>query len=70
MGERPVHFVVTPPSIQFPLGWLLLTLTPASMQVQYRPYPLPDISEQSRTAGVGSDWRAGDPAWQDFTVVF
>ncbi len=70
VGERPVHFVVTPSSIQFPLGWLLLTLTSSSMQVQYRPYPLPDISEQSRRAGVGSDWRAGDPAWQDFTVVF
>lgn len=70
VGENPIHFIVTPSSIQFPLGWLYLTLTPASLHVQYRPLPLPELAERSRTAGVGSDWRAGDPAWHDFTVAF
>lgn len=68
IGQSPVCFVVAPSLIQFPLGWLLLTLTPESLRVQYRPLPLPDLSERSRAAGDGSDWRSGDPAWQDFTV--
>jgi hypothetical protein len=65
---NPIRFVVTPSLIQYPLGWLLLTLTPASLRVQYRPLPLPELSERSRTAGVGSDWRTPDPAWQDFLI--
>jgi len=68
VGAHPVHFIVAPSLIQFPLGWLHLNLTPASLQVQYRPLPLPALSEQSRVAGVGSDWRAGDPAWHNFTI--
>ena len=68
VGDKPIRFVVAPSLIQYPLGWLLLTLTPTSLRVQYRALPLPELSEQSRTAGVGSDWRTPDPAWQDFTV--
>ncbi len=68
VGGRPVRFVVTPSLIQYPLGWLLLTLTPASLRVQYRPLPLPELSEHSRSAGAGSDWRTPDRAWHDFTV--
>jgi len=66
--SEPITFVVAPSLIQYPLGWLLLTLTPASLRVQYRALPLPELSEHSRIAGVGSDWRTPDPAWLDFTV--
>lgn len=68
VGGRPIRFVVTPSLIQFPLGWLLLTLTPASLRVQYRPLPLAELSERSRSAGAGSHWRTPDPAWHDFTI--
>ncbi|MBI3959770.1 MAG: metallophosphoesterase [Chloroflexi bacterium] len=68
VGNQPVRFVVTPSLIQFPLGWLLLTLTPSSLRVQYRPLALPELSERSRSAGAGSHWRTPDPAWHDFTV--
>lgn len=68
VGGRSIPFVVAPSLIQYPLGWLLLTLTADSLRVQYRTLPLPELSERSRTAGTGSDWRAGDPAWQDFVV--
>lgn len=68
VGGKPIPFVVAPSLIQYPLGWLLLTLTTDSLRVQYRALPLPELSEHSRTAGAGSDWRMGDPAWQDFTV--
>ncbi|RLT33001.1 MAG: hypothetical protein DWI57_18000 [Chloroflexi bacterium] len=68
VGDQPARFVVTPSLIQFPLGWLLLTLTPTSLRVQYRPLPLPELSQRSRTAGAGSDWRTPDPAWHDFTI--
>lgn len=68
VGAHPVHFVVTPSLIQFPLGWLELTLTSAALRVRYRPLPLPDLAERSRNAGAGSGWRAGEKAWQDFTV--
>jgi len=69
VGNKTVSFVVAPSLIQYPVGWLLLTLTPASLRVQYRLLPLPELSERSRIAGVGSDWRIPDPAWHDFTVA-
>lgn len=68
VGAKPIRFVVAPSLIQYPLGWLLLTLTPAALRVQYRALPLPELSEQSRSAGVGSDWRTPDPAWLDFRI--
>jgi len=68
VGGKPVRFVVAPSLIQYPLGWLLLTLTPTSLRVQFRPLPLPELTERSRSAGVGSDWRMPDPAWQDFAI--
>lgn len=67
IGHHPVTFVVAPSLIQFPLGWLLLTLTAESLRVQYRPLPLPELSERSRAA-EGSDWRGNNPDWHDFTV--
>lgn len=68
VGEKSIPFIVTPSLIQYPLGWLLLRLTDDTLRVQYRALPLPELSERSRTAGTGSGWRAGDPAWQDFTM--
>ncbi len=68
VGKRSISFIVAPSLIQYPLGWLLLTLTSASLRVQYRALPLAELSEQSRTAGVGSDWRTPDPAWLDFRI--
>lgn len=69
LGNNPVCFVVTPSLIQFPLGWLLLTLLPAGLRVQYCPLPQPELSERSRSAGTGCDWRAGHPAWHDFQIA-
>jgi 3',5'-cyclic AMP phosphodiesterase CpdA len=68
VGGKSIRFVVAPSLIQYPLGWLLLTLTAGALRVQYRALPLPELSEHSRTAGIGSDWRTPDRAWLDFTV--
>jgi len=69
VGGKPICFVVAPSLIQYPLGWLLLTLTNDKLRVQYRALPLTELSEHSRLAvDNGSEWRAGEPAWQDFTV--
>ncbi|MCL4832636.1 MAG: metallophosphoesterase [Caldilineaceae bacterium] len=69
LGHSPVSFVVAPSLIQFPLGWLLLSLSPRVLRVQYRALALAELSERSRLAGSTSDWRAGDPAWQDFSIA-
>ncbi|MFZ1754991.1 MAG: metallophosphoesterase [Caldilineaceae bacterium] len=68
VGGQLIPFVVAPSLIQYPLGWLLLTLSPSSLRVQYRPLPLAELSERSRTAGSGSAWRTPDPAWHDFLI--
>jgi len=68
VGPHAVCFVVAPSLTQFPLGWLMLTLKSGSLYVKYRPLPLPELSQRSRTAGAGSAWRAGDPAWHDFVI--
>ena len=68
VGNQPIRFVVAPSLIQYPLGWLLLTLSAGALRVQYRALGLPQLSEQSRMAGAGADWRAGDAAWQNFSV--
>ncbi len=68
VGNRSIPFIVTPSQIQYPLGWLLLTLTPATLHVQYRPLPLPELSERSHAAVSGHNWREPDPQWFDFPV--
>lgn len=68
VGGRNVWFVITPAVVEYPLGWLLLTLTPGRLRVQLRSLDMPDLLALTRDAGDGQAWRAGEPAWRDFTI--
>lgn len=68
LGGRASHFVVAPALIEYPVGWLHLTLTPSLLRVELRSLPLPHLIEQTRASGEGQGWRAGPPAWRDFTI--
>ncbi|RME52113.1 MAG: hypothetical protein D6790_19015 [Caldilineae bacterium] len=57
VGGHPVHFIVNPSLIQYPLGWLLLTFQEKEMTVQYRPLPLPALRAHSLEAAPDSTWR-------------
>lgn len=68
VGGQPCWFIVTPAIVQYPVGWLALTLTPQTVRVQLRLLPLPALIEQARVSGDGQTWRAGKPDWHDFTI--
>jgi 3',5'-cyclic AMP phosphodiesterase CpdA len=68
LGSGTCWFVVLPAIICYPLAWLQLDLTPASVQVRLKRLPLPELTELSRTQGEGHEWRAGQPEWHDFTI--
>ncbi len=68
VGDHPCWFVVIPSTVEYPLGWMDLTLSPESLHVKLRMLPLPELAEKTRTSGEGQDWRAGEPEWQDFTI--
>ena len=38
VGQRPCHFIVMPAIIEYPLGWLQLTLPPSLYKYPYRFY--------------------------------
>lgn len=69
IGGRPVHFIINPALIQYPLGWLHLALSSEVLEIRYHPLPLPALSERSRTAGKGSDWRCNPNAAKPFQVM-
>ena len=59
---------MVPAIICYPLAWLQLDLTPASVQVRLKRLPLPELAELSRIQGEGHAWREGRLEWQDFTI--
>lgn len=67
VGDQLVRFVITPPLILYPLGWLLLTLNAEALHILYRPLPLPDLATRSRDSGAGQGWRLPESAGE--TVV-
>ena len=68
VGEREVWFVVQPAIIEYPLAWLQLTLSPEAVQVKTAPLPLPELADISLEVGEDRRWRAGVPAWQEFSI--
>lgn len=68
LGGRTIHFVVAPALIEYPLGWLRLSLSPGRLHVELRSLPLPPLLELTRDSGSGQEWRAGPPAWRSFTL--
>jgi 3',5'-cyclic AMP phosphodiesterase CpdA len=68
VGGRNVWFIIAPAVMEYPLGWLHLTLTPGRLRVQLRSLDLPDLLDLTRDAGNGQAWRAGEPEWRDFTI--
>jgi 3',5'-cyclic AMP phosphodiesterase CpdA len=68
-GDNPCSFFVCPAIIQYPLGWLAVTLSTQQMRVQLHSLPLPDLCRLALDSGEGQAWRAGRRAWHDFTIA-
>ena len=73
--DSTCHFIVTPAVIEFPVGWLDLTLADGCLHISLRQLPLPDLIERSRDGRPGDDgasqeWRAGRPEWRDLVIDF
>ena len=68
VADGSCWFVVIPSTVEYPLGWMNLTLLPGSLDVRLHTLPLPDLAEKTRTSGAGQDWRAGRPEWRKFTI--
>lgn len=65
---NPCTYVVMPSIVEYPVGWLLLTLTPYTLNIELKMLPLPHLQKQSLQSGDGQQWRAGKPEWQNFTI--
>lgn len=68
VGGRNVWFIIAPAVVEYPLGWLFLTLTPGRLRVQLCSLDMPDLLDLTRDAGDGQAWRAGEAEWRDFTI--
>jgi 3',5'-cyclic AMP phosphodiesterase CpdA len=68
VGDHPCWFVVIPSTVEYPVGWMDLTLSQDSLHVKLRTLPLPELAEKARSSGDGQDWRAGRPEWRDFSI--
>lgn len=65
---QPITFVITPAVMEYPLGWLLLDVTPHELHVQLQTLDFPELAALTRDAGDGQAWRAGKAEWHSFTV--
>jgi len=68
LGDQVCTFVILPSLIEYPLAWMRLDLSPATMRMRLNRLPLPDLQEASRLSGAGQSWRAGHPEWWDLTI--
>ncbi len=68
ISEKPCTFVISPPIIEYPMAWLLLTLESSQISVSFRRLPLPALVAKARQSGEGQSWRDGLPAWQQFVI--
>lgn len=67
LGQHPCWFVIQPAVIEYPLGWLDLTVDADQVQVKMQRLPLVDLAETSRQCG-NIEWRAGQPEWRNFII--
>ena len=68
IGEVACTFIITPAVIEYPVGWLLLSLEPDCLQVRLQRLPLFDLAETSRSSGEGQTWREGRREWQNLRI--
>jgi len=66
--STPCTYIVTPSIVEYPVGWLLLTLTATTLEIEMRVLPLPHLQKKSLYSRGGQEWRAGKPEWQNFTI--
>ena len=64
---QDVTFVVCPPAICYPLGWLLLTASAGELRVQYQPLPLDELRSHSNAQGQQA-WRKPSDEWDDLRI--
>ncbi len=67
-AEEGCTFFVLPSLIEYPLGWLKLTIYEESLNVELQQLPLEELSEMSRVSGMGQEWRIGRPEWKNVPV--
>jgi 3',5'-cyclic AMP phosphodiesterase CpdA len=70
VAGNPCHFIIVPAMIEYPIGWLHLTLGHNTIDLSLRRLPLPDLRRLSREAGTGQAWRGGRPEWQTMRIAY
>ncbi|MBV7329246.1 hypothetical protein KFU94_13545 [Chloroflexi bacterium TSY] len=68
-GLDTCQYIITPPIIEYPFAWLMLSLTETALTIRFNRLPLPQFHETDRHNGEGQQWRDGLPEWHDFTIV-
>lgn len=61
-------FVILPSLIEYPLGWLKLTIAEENLTITLQKLPLNSLAEKSRTSGQGQQWRIGHRAWSQYQI--
>ena len=52
VGGQPITFVITPAVMEYPLGWLLLDVTPHELHVRLQRLSFPELAALTRDAGA------------------
>ena len=65
---NPCTYIVTPSIVEFPISWLLLTLTDDTLEVELKPLPLPLLQDKSLNGCPEQQMREGTVGWQSFSI--
>jgi 3',5'-cyclic AMP phosphodiesterase CpdA len=65
-ADQSCVFGVMPALIEYPVGWMQLTLTATQGHCLLQRLPLAQIANLSAQSGSGQSWRQGEPAWRDY----
>lgn len=61
-------YTIVPSVVEYPVGWMLLTLTHETLNMSLKSLPLPELRDLSLHSGNGQQWREGKPEWQNFVM--
>jgi 3',5'-cyclic AMP phosphodiesterase CpdA len=69
VGGRLCTFVILPALIEYPLAWVRLDIDAAACRLRLQPLLLPSARVDALRGAADPHWRAGEPAWRDWTIV-
>ncbi len=68
LGDGRTCFIVTPSLVEYPIGWLGLTLTDSMLISRLCSLPFPELRERSCRSGTGQAWRSGRAEWHNLMI--